>query len=135
MIEYLADSDCLIDYLKGKDATFSLLAPLIQKGSLATSIIVYAEVYEGLLHAGAREAYRQLLVDVIAGVPVIGLDIEIGQLFAAARAELRRQGQLIPDHDLWIAATALRHQLTIISSDRHFERIPGLKRLQPEPLE
>lgn len=128
MIEYLADSDFLINYLKGRSAEVSLLTPLIQQGRLATSIIVYAEIYEGLLEARFAESYRQALVEVLSGVPVLGLDVETAQVFATTRAQLRGQGQFIPDHDLWIAASALRHNLTLVSSDRHFERITGLKR-------
>jgi predicted nucleic acid-binding protein len=29
-----------------------------------------------------------------------------------------------PENDLWIAATALRHNLTLITYDAHFDRIP-----------
>jgi len=128
VIGFLADSDCLISYLKGRDSEVSFLAPLIKRQRLATSIIVYGEIYEGLLEAHVAETYRQSLFDVLAGVPLMGLDIETAHVFSRARAQLRRQGQLIPDHDLWIAATALRYNLTLISSDRHFERIAKLKR-------
>lgn len=107
MIEYLADSDFLINYLKGRDTEVSLLTPLIQQGSLTTSIIVYGEIYEGLLETRVSEPYRQVLVDVLSGIPVLGLDMETAQVFASTRARLRAQGQLIPDHDLWIASSAL----------------------------
>ena len=45
---------------------------------------------------------------------------------------LRRQGQLIPDLDLLIAATALAHDLTLVTRNRHhFERIPDLRLHSP----
>ena len=31
------------------------------------------------------------------------------------------------DNDTWIAATALRHDLTLISRDKAFDRVPDLK--------
>ncbi|MGJ5820848.1 PIN domain-containing protein [Paludibaculum fermentans] len=34
----------------------------------------------------------------------------------------------MPHNDLWIAALALEHDLTLITRDRHFERIPQLLR-------
>ena len=44
----------------------------------------------------------------------------------------RRQGQLIPDLDLLIAATALHHDLTLLTRNiRHFNRIPELRLYQP----
>ena len=59
---------------------------------------------------------------------VVGIDLETARTFGEYRARLRQEGNPIPDHDLWIAATAVRHDLTLISRDRHFERIPNLKR-------
>ncbi len=48
--------------------------------------------------------------------------------FAVLRADLRRRGQLIPDLDLLIAATALSHDLALLTRNvRHFARIPGLR--------
>lgn len=50
------------------------------------------------------------------------------ELFARTRAGLRRQGMLIPDLDLLIAATALSFDLTLLTRNtRHFARIPHLR--------
>jgi predicted nucleic acid-binding protein len=52
--------------------------------------------------------------------------------FAEVRSFLRRRGQLIPDFDLLIAATALHHDLTLLTFNRrHFLRVPDLKLYQP----
>jgi predicted nucleic acid-binding protein len=57
---------------------------------------------------------------------------QIVERFARQRAALRRQGQLIPDIDLLIAATALEENLTLVTRNiRHFERIPELRLYQP----
>jgi len=37
-------------------------------------------------------------------------------------------GTPIPDNDLWIAALVVEHNLTLITRDRHFRRIPQLLR-------
>jgi predicted nucleic acid-binding protein len=51
--------------------------------------------------------------------------------FARTRAGLRARGILIPDLDLLIAATALEHDLTLLTRNRrHFDRITGLKLYQ-----
>lgn len=42
--------------------------------------------------------------------------------------EADRAGTPVPDNDLWIAALALEHDLTLITRDRHFERIAQLPR-------
>jgi tRNA(fMet)-specific endonuclease VapC len=43
-----------------------------------------------------------------------------GQLFK----QLRRQGTPIPTNDIWIAALAVQHRLTIHARDRHFHHLP-----------
>jgi tRNA(fMet)-specific endonuclease VapC len=48
--------------------------------------------------------------------------------FGHTRSQLRRAGRLIPDLDLLIAATAVHHDLTLMTPNlRHFARIPELR--------
>ncbi len=52
--------------------------------------------------------------------------------FAQNRYLLQRQGNVIPDLDLLVAATALHHGLTLLTRNlRHFSRVPGLRLYQP----
>ena len=63
---------------------------------------------------------------------LLPLDDATMEVFARIRADLRRQGQLIPDLDLLIAATAIHHEITLLTRNvRHFARIPGLKLILP----
>jgi predicted nucleic acid-binding protein len=62
----------------------------------------------------------------------LNLNDAIMQQFAALRVDLRRRGQIIPDFDLLLAATALHHDLTILTRNaRHFGRISDLTLSQP----
>ena len=54
------------------------------------------------------------------------------EVFARTRKRLRDARQLIPDLDLLIGATAVHHDLTLLTFNlRHFERVPDLKLYQP----
>jgi predicted nucleic acid-binding protein len=128
LITHLADSDWVIEYLRGRDEGIRLLQPLIASGSLATSIIVYAEIYEGILGDANRDQRLSSLNDFLAGVPLLGIDREAAEEFARLRSELRARGELLADHDTWIAATALRHDVALLARDQHFDRIAALKR-------
>jgi len=44
---------------------------------------------------------------------------------------LRRRGEIIPDLDIIVGATALQYDLTVLTNDRHFARVPDLKLYQP----
>jgi predicted nucleic acid-binding protein len=53
---------------------------------------------------------------------------EKAEQYARLFVQLTRAGTPIPDNDRWIAALTLQHQLTLITRDKHFERIPELLR-------
>lgn len=128
MITHLVDSDWLLDYLRNNGAALRVLRPLIQQGSVSISVITYAEVREGILGGQARDAGFAALRDFTQGSTVLDIDREIADVFAQLRLDLRRRGEPLADHDLWIATTALRYNLVLLSRDRHFERIASLKR-------
>ena len=130
-MRYLVDADWLIDAAIGRPVAVRTLDRLSSKG-LSISIIAVAEVYEGAFRTSQPEAtlagFREFL-GVYAHLPLTDPIIE---RFARLRAALRRQGQLIPDMDLFIAATALEADLILVTRNtRHFERITELKLYQP----
>jgi predicted nucleic acid-binding protein len=56
----------------------------------------------------------------------------IAERFAEIRAHLRRRGELLADFDILVAATALHHDLTLLTFNaRHFRRIPDLRLFPP----
>ena len=58
---------------------------------------------------------------------VLPVDLGRARMFGEIRAALRRQGSLIEDFGLLLAATALSNGLTLVTNNTaHFERIPGL---------
>ena len=66
-----------------------------------------------------------------AALDLITPDLDVARHYATIRSRLRSRGELIPDNDTWIAATALAHNLTLVSRDAHFSRIPDLKLYLP----
>lgn len=52
---------------------------------------------------------------------------ETARHYAGVFAALRRIGRPIPQNDMWIAACALEHDLTLHTTDAHFSEVPGLK--------
>jgi predicted nucleic acid-binding protein len=48
-------------------------------------------------------------------------------LCAELRANLHAKGVLVPEPVCWIAAQALEHGFPVVTTDRDFRRVPGLK--------
>jgi tRNA(fMet)-specific endonuclease VapC len=68
----------------------------------------------------------------LEGYEIIGLTDPVMEFFARTRHTLRRAGNIIPDLDLLIAATAVVNGCTLMTRNlRHFQRIPGLQLYQP----
>jgi len=55
------------------------------------------------------------------------LTYPILERYADVRRQMRRSGGLIGDIDTLIAATALERNLTVVTGDADFQRVPGLK--------
>jgi tRNA(fMet)-specific endonuclease VapC len=100
----------------------------MRSGNLCTSIIVVAELREGALGARDPRASLEGLDDFLAGIAVLPIDGRTVEIFAQQRLDLRRAGTPIPDHDLWIASSALQHDLVLLTRDADFDRIAELRR-------
>jgi tRNA(fMet)-specific endonuclease VapC len=48
---------------------------------------------------------------------------------AIVRTELKKAGTPIPANDVWIAALCRQHNLSLVSRDRYFNLVDGVKRL------
>jgi predicted nucleic acid-binding protein len=92
------------------------------------SIVTVAELYDGAFASSAPEYRIVQIRRFLASAVVLQVTDQISLVFGELRAYLRQRGQLIEDFDLLIAATALVHDLTLLTFNRrHFERIPDLR--------
>jgi predicted nucleic acid-binding protein len=89
------------------------------------SIITFAEVLRGV-GAQKRPVMRRLLEESFV---VLNLDSAVVERYCDLYSNLKKKGSLLPDADLFIAATAMAHDLTLETTDDHFQRLKssGLK--------
>lgn len=126
-MNYLIDTDWVIEFLKGREPVTQTLATLAQAG-LAITLFTYGEVYEGIYFGRNPEESERAFQAFLRGVDVIPLTQATMRRYARIRGELRSRGLLIGDIDILIAATALEYDLTLLTSNtRHYQRIPNLK--------
>ena len=94
-----------------------------------TSAVVIGELYKGAFRSSARDRHLENIEErVLPAVTVLPYDTGVARVFGQIRAHLERTGQVLPDADLQIAATALYHGLQLITGNlRHFERVPELE--------
>jgi predicted nucleic acid-binding protein len=72
---------------------------------------------------GGRDRWERF----IAPFPVLEATREVCWRYGELHRYLRTNGLLIGTNDLWIAATALAHDLPVVTRNvREFKRVPGL---------
>ena len=54
-------------------------------------------------------------------------DLETAQWYGIIKERLRRKGRPIPNNDIWIAAIAMQHDLTLVTRDSHFDEVESLQ--------
>jgi predicted nucleic acid-binding protein len=123
----LIDTDWAIHHFNGHPAIVERLQALQPQG-LGFSIVALAELYEGVYYSRDPEESERKLNDFLDSVNIVGVDEETARIFDRKRGRLRRAGQLIGDMDLFIAATALQYDPTLLTNNRrHFDRVDGLR--------
>lgn len=126
-MKYLIDTDWVIDHLTERPASVQAMNVFLKEG-VGISLITYGEVYEGILFGRNPEAAEAAFDKFLSWVNVVSLDRESMQIYARIRGDLRRRGRSLSDSDLLIAATAIQHDVALITRNlRHFERIDGLR--------
>jgi len=125
MRDILLDTNAYAAFKRGVPEVIEVIrhAPLI-----GISSIVLGELLAGFA-VGSREAANVEELKRFMGAPRVRLfpvDDVTASHYAGVYRELRRMGQPIPTNDMWIAATALQHQLAVMSFDGHFKAVKGL---------
>lgn len=126
-MNYLVDTDQVVDYLKGKPKAVELLIGLLDQG-LAISIITYGEIYEGIYFGQDPKTAQRGFLQFLRGVNVLPLNRRVMKEFARIRGKLRQEKKLIGDPDIMISATAIVNNLALITRNKKdFQKVEGLK--------
>jgi|SRR5579864_4108537 len=127
MKNYLLDTSVVAGYLLNRVRAIELVSPLLEREKAATSILVYGEVVEYVKSFTAFRSYRESLEALLEQIDPLPLTYPILERYADIRRTLRPQHTEIGDIDTLIAATALEHDLTLLTIDTDYHRVPNLK--------
>ena len=109
----------------------SALEPILRKAAqIAIPVIVLGEYRYGISHSRKRKHYERWLAEYLPTFRILDVDERTTLSYSAVRTELRRAGTPIPSNDVWIAALCRQHSLPLLSRDRHFDAVAGIRRLE-----
>ena len=107
----------------------SVLDAIDEVEKLFFSVVVIGELYAGfrdgsLFHKNVK-TLKEFLSDPI--VSVADVSEETAEIFGEIKSVLKKQGTPIPLNDIWIAAQCVELGAVLVTFDKHFSNIPGLR--------
>ena len=122
----LLDTDICIELLRGNTEVIEKRRGYDEK--VAVSFMSVAELYYGAEKSDHVSENNSLIEEFLLTVDIIHSDLEILKKFGIIKAILAKSGEILPDADIFIAATALvKCTLLITGNVNHFKRIDELR--------
>ncbi|MDP3742046.1 MAG: type II toxin-antitoxin system VapC family toxin [Candidatus Micrarchaeota archaeon] len=118
---YLLDSTALIEIIKASSKGQKV------KEIIGELPITFSSITSFEILAGSRTTEKEKISNVMQSAHIFPFDHEAGIISAAISRQLKETGKTVQPLDIFIAAVALKNDLTIITLDSDFERIPNLK--------
>ena len=122
-------------YLLDTNIVIALFAedPSVQKhiakaGEIFIPAVVIGELFFGAFKSERPKANSARIENFAASNTVLACDIGTSREYGRIKNILHKKGCPIPENDIWIAALAMEHGLTLVSRDEHFKKIDKLKR-------
>lgn len=124
---FLIDTDIIIYNFNGNSVVADNLR-MHRTQPIMISVITYGELVYGARKSRQIERNLATAHRVAEIYPMLPVTQAVIETFASLRADLQMAGTPLDDMDLLIAATALSHNLTLVTNNKkHFGRIPGLE--------
>lgn len=126
MRKILLDTNAYVGYLRGDDKVLDYLG---QADYVYMSIFVLGELYAGFKAREQEKENKQILERFLikSTVTVLEPSKETAEIFGLIKDSLKRSGHSIPLNDVWIGAHTLETGSVLLTYDRHFTVVPGLR--------
>ena len=120
---YLLDTNIIIALFAQEEIIQERLSQAVE---VFLSSIVLGELYYGAERSTRVDENIQRINEFASTTVVIGCNQETARQYGQIKNTLRAKGRPIPENDIWIAAQALQHQVTLVARDDHFQEIDAI---------
>lgn len=119
----LLDTNILIGILAQDEA---ILSRLVETDAVFLPSIALGELYFGAFKSAHPDDNAERIDRLAASTAILYCDGTTALHYGRIKTGLRAKGRPIPENDIWIAAIAQQHGLTVVSRDLHFREIEHL---------
>lgn len=92
----------------------------------ALAELEFGALYYQILHGTPKYINRYATFLAAHGGRLLYPDLDTSHIYAAVAALLKATGKPMQSNDIWIAALAQQHGLTVLTKDSDFRRVTGL---------
>ena len=126
MKKIILDTNAYTRLLAGDEDVLDMISTA---DTLYMSIFVLGELYAGFAGGSKEQENRETLNYFLLKptVKILNATSETAEVFGMVKSKLKTAGTPLPVNDLWIAAHAIETGSTIITFDKHFKKISGLR--------
>ncbi|MBI3795151.1 MAG: type II toxin-antitoxin system VapC family toxin [Nitrospinae bacterium] len=121
---FLLDTNIIIGIFSGNAEILNNFANASE--SFAPSIAI-GELYYGAHKSSKNKDNFSKIEEFANTISVISCDESTAKIYGGIKYRLKEKGNPIPENDLWIAAVAIQHDLTLVTRDAHFLAVDELK--------
>lgn len=126
-MDYLFDTNHACKILEGKESLFFRINALKNSGSrFGISVSILGELFFAVYASKRKEENLRQLKLFLKDVIIWDYDIIAAEEFGKIQAEQKAKGKPIPSIDTQIAAVARIHNVTVLTTDQHFNLVDGL---------
>lgn len=125
-MKYLLDTNILSALTKRPEGPVHRMLRRTVREDVATSIIAAAELRYGYVKSGSTH-WERIIEAILESITVVPWDRPADMAYARLRAAAERQGVTVSQNDMLIAAHAVAIGAILVSDDRVFPRIAGLR--------
>lgn len=126
-MNYLLDTDTCIYWLKGNE-DIEEKALKVGLSKISISFVTLSELYYGAYKSRRVEQNLANIGILKSKLSLMDSNASICNAFGKLKALLEKDGKIIDDADLFIAACALDiNAILVTNNEKHFKRIKGLK--------
>jgi tRNA(fMet)-specific endonuclease VapC len=126
MKKVLLDTNAYSKLLTGDEQIFDILG---KAEVVFLPVVVIGELLAGF-KGGTRESKNRKFLESFLKKPtveIINITTETAEIYSELYNQLKKAGTPVPMNDIWIAASAIESGSVIVSFDRHFSKIAGVR--------
>lgn len=117
----------MVALLKGSPEIVEKVRGLAEESQVATTIITAYELIKGAYLSSERQDNLIDVKEALSNIRVLELSVEACQEASNIFYKLKKNGTIIGEFDILIAAIAKTNKEAILTYDKHFKSIEGLE--------